>query len=169
MKASGLQARIHLAAINGFSRQSGSRGPRTYFYVRLAALTFPVAGERLTIRSIFRMARPRLRRAAIQVDIHRYASDFHTSAQFYTAVGFDLHYDEDPFGNPPCYVGHLGPTQILIFQETPKPSISRGLRLGFRLDDPEAAMQRLTTAEIPFERPTPKNCARAHDPGLLHE
>lgn len=158
-------AALHRAAIDWLNRHPDSRGFRNYFYIRLAALTHRFPGERVTIRRIVRIARPALRRERTQVDIHLYASDLHASARFYEAVGFDLVYDdEDPFGNPPCYVGHLGPTQILLMQATPKLSVTRGLRLGFRLDDLEGAAQRLTAAEIAFGRPLPKNFVLAHDP-----
>lgn len=159
-----LEAQIHRAAIDWLNRHPDSHGLRNYFCIRLAALTFPVPGERVTFRQVLRIAQPRFRPDKIQVQIPLYASDIHASARFYKAVGFDLHYNEDPFGGPPCYVGDLGPTQMVIYQPAPNPPVSQGLRFGFRLDDLDGAIQRLTAAAVPLERPTPRNYLIASDP-----
>lgn len=130
--------RVHRAAIDWLNEHPQSRGFRSYFFRRLASLTFPVPGERVTVRQILRIARPELRRDDIRVDIHVCASDLHASARFYRAVGFDLRYGD----NPPCYVGYLNPTRILIYEPGPKLPVTRGIRVGFQLDDLDGAIDR---------------------------
>ena len=156
-----IEKRVHRAAIDWLNGHPESRGFRSYIFRRLAALTFPVRGEQVTTRQLLRVARPPLGRDDIQVDIHLCASDLHASALFYKAVGFDLRYDAH---NPPCYVGDLGLTQILIYEPGPQLFVTRGLRVAFRLDDLEGAIERLTAAGTAFERPAPKNLVLADDP-----
>jgi predicted enzyme related to lactoylglutathione lyase len=157
----GIENRVHRAAIDWLNGHPESSGFRRYVFRRLAALTSPVPGEQVTIRQMLRVARPALGRDGIQVDIHVCASDLHASARFYKAVGFDLRYDAH---SPPCYVGDLGPTQILIYEPGPQLSVTRGLRVAFRLDDLEGAIERLTGAGTALERPAPRNLVLADDP-----
>ena len=160
MISAGIENRVHRAVIDWLNGHPESGGFRSYIFRRLAALTVPVPGEQVTIRQMLRVARPALGRDGIQVDIHVCASDLQASARFYKAVGFDLRYDD----NPPCYVGDLGPTQILIYEPGPQLSVTRGLRVGFRLDDLEGAIERLTAAGTALERPAPRNLVLADDP-----
>lgn len=75
MVATGIENRVHRAAVDWLNKHPESRGLRSYIFRRLAALTFPVPGEPVTIRQVLRIARPALRRDDIRIDIHVRGTD----------------------------------------------------------------------------------------------